>query len=50
MREYNELVKEAIKKAHDEASEKDKKTTVITEHENGAKTVTKFYRKEKPYG
>ena len=47
MREYNELVKEAIKKSHDEASERDKKTTVVTEHENGTKTVTKFYRKGK---
>ena len=47
MRGYNELVKEAIKKAHEEAEEKENKTTVVTEHENGTKTVTKFYKKGK---
>ena len=47
MREYDELVKEAIKKAQDEAKQKEIKTTVVTKHENGTETITKFYRKGK---
>lgn len=40
-----ELVREAIRKAKEEEIRKKKDATVITEHENGVKTITTFYRK-----
>lgn len=42
-----ELVREAIRKAKEEAEKKFNDSTIITEHENGCKTVTTFYKKNK---
>lgn len=42
-----ELVREAIRKAKEEAVKKYNDATIITEHENGVKTITTFYKKGK---
>lgn len=42
---YSELILKGIVKAHNEHDELEDKTTIITEHENGVKTITKFYKK-----
>ena len=42
---YSELILKGIEKAHKEQEEQDNATTIITQHENGVKTITKFYKK-----
>lgn len=41
------FIQEAIRKAHEEAEKKYNDATIITEHENGSKTTTTFYKKGK---
>lgn len=40
---YSELVKEGIRKAYEEEA----KNTIVTKHEDGVDTITKFYKKGK---
>lgn len=42
---YSDLIKASIEKAYAEKKQKEEKTTVITEHENGIKSIMHFYKK-----